>query len=278
MVQRFVMAILNRVPRSIADRFGSDSLLARLVRPIVNAALPAGSKVVTVRGGLAAGAQLRIRPRTEKFYWTGQHDLHVQQALAENLSPGMTFWDVGANIGLLTMLGSRLVGEDGHVLGFEPMPDSAARLEEAVRVNSARNTRVMRCAIGAQPGSATLHSDPGGLTWSLMEGHPDLQGGGIEVSVRTMDEVAAETGPPDVVKIDVEGAEVDVLRGGAAVLRQHRPTLIVEFWDDESLEKARGLLSDAYTFTPLGGLDWLLTAAAPSPASSDARGVAALRT
>jgi len=80
---------------------------------------------------------------------------------------------------------------------------------------------------------------------------------GLKVCCYTLDEIARSLPPPDLIKIDAEGAEVDVLRGGIDLLSTARPMLIVEFSDDVLLAQGRKLLS-FYTFEQLAARHWLL--------------------
>lgn len=79
----------------------------------------------------------------------------------------------------------------------------------------------------------------------------------VEVESRTLDELALDLGPPDLIKIDVEGLELDVVRGGESLLATCRPHLLVEFHDSAEVPGAQGLLA-GYSFQPLSGQHWLL--------------------
>jgi hypothetical protein len=81
-----------------------------------------------VESGAAQGLWLELKPRTGQSYARGEVETTVQSSLVERLRPGMIFYDLGANIGLFTLLGARLVGETGRVFSFEPDPVNSARL------------------------------------------------------------------------------------------------------------------------------------------------------
>lgn len=253
---RVVSALLNSAPAPIATRFASNGVAARTLRPLVNRMVGQGPAVVTVRSGPNAGLKLAIHPRTEKFYWTGLHEPWVQDALVTTLRPGMTFWDVGAHIGFMALLGSRLVGAGGAVRAFEPAEDNRARLLANARLNHVANLEVESCALGAVGRTAMLYAHGASSMRTLVAelGH----GEGETVVCRTIDEVAAAAPPPDVIKIDVEGVELDVLRGGHGLFAAHHPTLVVEFSTPEFVEEARALLPD-YAFALAGKNHWLLS-------------------
>src|SRR5438477_4093550 len=87
------------------------------------------------RSGPAQGLWLHLNPRTGRTYFEGGGEPEVQTALKKYLRPGMTFYDIGANIGFFSLLAARIVGKDGRVIAFEADPEIAARL----RVHVTRN-------------------------------------------------------------------------------------------------------------------------------------------
>ena len=130
------------------------------------------------------------------------------------LKPGDVVFDIGANVGLYTVLVSKTVGDSGHVIAFEPEARTCDHLLENLRLNEARNVRCFRKALGERTGQASL------FTGSIIGGGslvPHDGGGQAEqlVELAAGDElVAAERlPPPRAVKIDVEGYEYSVIQG-----------------------------------------------------------------
>jgi FkbM family methyltransferase len=238
------------VPAPVARLFTTDSRASKLLRPLVNRLAPQGLTWVDVRSGEAQGISLLIDAQKEKFLWTGLHEPAVQRALAEQLRPGMTFWDVGAHVGFFTVLAARLVGADGHVHAFEPVEENRRRLEAAVERNGCGNVTIHPVALSSARGEAVIHAQDSSATWSLTG-----EGEGVTVPTETLDSLGIP--PPDLVKIDAEGVELEVLRGGAELLSEVRPPLVVEFTTPELVEEARGLLP-GYRFEQLEGNHWLL--------------------
>jgi FkbM family methyltransferase len=152
------------------------------------------------------------------------------------LRPGMTVIDAGAHHGLYTLLASKRVGRKGRVIAFEPSPRECERLEKHLRLNRCSNTELMPCALGEDPGEADLYLVDGFQDWcnSLRPpaiAEPICTG---RVSVRRLDEVLAESGVTkvDFIKLDVEGAELSVLRGARKLLlRESRPAILAEVQD-----------------------------------------------
>jgi predicted RNA methylase len=86
---------------------------------------------------------LELNPRTGQNYLNGKGELAVQQALAARIQPGEVFYDLGANIGLFSLMAARLVGASGEVYSFEPDPVNAARLRRNVAQNRLTNVTVV---------------------------------------------------------------------------------------------------------------------------------------
>ncbi len=262
---RAFATLLNRTPAPLAAQMGTHTRAARLLRPLVNRLVPRTHVVAEVRAGPSRGIRLLIEPREEKFYWTGWHERPVQDALTRILRPGDVFWDIGAHIGLYTILGARAIGEDGHVHAFEPMPANRARLGESLRLSGCTNVTVHPHALAAESGEARLHA--AGLTtmWSLVPSDtPDH----VVVECRTLDDVMAAVEPPEVLKIDAEGLELDILRGGSELLARHQPTVILELHQEEDLEQARAIL-EGNEFQQLDRTHWLVTPRVRSVESVD---------
>lgn len=261
-----LIRLIDRLPAPIARRFRAESRLAKMLRPFINRIAPPGESVVSIRSGPGEGLKLPVRLKSEKYYWTGAHEPHVQRALESLLAPGMIFWDVGAHIGFVTVMAARMVGEHGQVVSFEPMPETATRLRHAIELNGFRNVTVLECAVDDQEGEKILHPpkptgslDPGTdqptTMWTLVD--EVGAAGGVTVDCRRLDDVANELGRPDLVKIDAEGAEVEVLASGATLLQDHKTKAIIEITDNETLKRARALLPD-HRFEPIGANHWLI--------------------
>lgn len=169
--------------------------------------------------------------------------------LGQILKPGMTVLDIGANEGLYTLFSARRVGETGRVVAFEPSSRERGKLQQNVARNRLGNVTVVPAAVGSSEGTAALqiasgvhsgHNTLGALVYH------DAPAVGVEhVSVERLDSVMDRLGVAkvDVIKIDVEGAEMHVLDGGRRTLIAHRPVLLVEA-NDEAL-RAQGASNDA---------------------------------
>jgi FkbM family methyltransferase len=155
-------------------------------------------------------------------------DEEVLQEVRRVLGPGKVFVDVGANIGYFSLLASRLVGDEGRVLALEPSHANLARLCQHLWMNSAKNVLLTASAAGSEAGVASS-----GFPTPNNAGAATLRPIGAVRSNLAMtlrlDELLSGLGlVPDLLKIDVEGFELEVLKGMQRTLRQSRPLVICE--------------------------------------------------
>jgi FkbM family methyltransferase len=216
----------DKLPSSLAARLRGDSGAAALLRPIVTRLLPTGPSVVEVRSGLAAGIRLDIFPRSEKYYWLGTYEPQVLEAIATRLRPGASYWDVGAHLGYMVAVASRLVGPTGTVVAFEPNPENVRRLRRTIELNDLRNVMVRDVALSDHLGESQFFLSGSSSMGSLLPGPSGTPT--VHVRTSTIDEELKTVPIPDLVKIDVEGGEDAVLAGATGLIEHHRPELIVE--------------------------------------------------
>jgi FkbM family methyltransferase len=163
-------------------------------------------------------------------YVLGTADYDEQTWFAEHVASGSTFYDIGANVGFFTLVAAKIVGAEGVVVAFEPLPANVGQLEKNVALNALSNVTVIPKAVGAIEGVAGLVlGDDARDNSRLSDGQTDGEDE-IEVPVTTVDAAVREHDlrMPDVMKIDVEGAEIDVLRGALETIRRSRPLIVVE--------------------------------------------------
>ena len=167
--------------------------------------------------------------------------------LRATLKPGDTFVDVGANVGYFTLLASNLVGPTGRIVSVEPSAATRCILERNVSANRLSNVRIVEAAVSDRSGSLPIFSD--GVTgtatldpgWAAKQ-HLERIG---DVPVLPLPDLLTreERESLSVIKIDVEGLELAVLRGSQRLLRDHRPIVMSELMIDD-LEAALDLMTD----------------------------------
>jgi FkbM family methyltransferase len=185
----------------------------------------------------------------------GTSELWVQSALADVLAPGMTFYDVGANVGFYTILAALRVEGSGRVYSFEPVPSSAKAINYNLRLSGFEHVTVMPFAVSDRSGECRINVSRESF-WSRLDWLPAPRGHDAVINAAsiTLDGLlaSADCKPPDVVKIDVEGAELAVLDGMSRMLRSSRPVIICEL-HGTSVEVKRRLERAGYTVRLLEG-------------------------
>lgn len=145
--------------------------------------------------------------------------------LLDSLKAGDVFYDVGANVGVVSMLAARRAGGNVEIHSFEPEPRNFAQLVKNLEKNGVRNVTTHKLALGAATGSTTLFvaGEVGSGFHSLVPG-ANAESAKVTIEIDTAANVAARIGkPPTLMKIDVEGAETDVIAGLASLLAQAHP-------------------------------------------------------
>jgi len=221
----------HRKVRNIA-RYLAWQLRSRLLRKPYVFEFVNGSKMLAKPGMTGATGNLYV----------GLHEFHEMSFALHYMRRGDLFVDVGANVGSYTILASVAVGAD--VLAFEPGDEAFAWLVRNIELNGASERVEARCeAVGAAAGSTSFTS---GLdTVNRIDPH-----GSVTVAVTTID-AACENRCPAMIKIDVEGWEEDVLRGGDSVLRRPGPQAVLMELNDPAASELLGSLGFAcYAYDP----------------------------
>ena len=161
----------------------------------------------------------------------GVVELPVQEALRRRLPAGGVFWDVGADVGFFSLLGARITGPAGRVVAFEPSPEGAAAVRRHAELNGFSHVQVIEAAAGDQAGTARFVL-AGESSWSHLaeRGNRRDSDRELDVSLVVLDQLveAGQIPPPDLVKIDVEGSELAVLRGMQRTLERSGPAIVCE--------------------------------------------------
>ncbi len=163
----------------------------------------------------------------------GEYEPAVAARISSLLRPGMTFCDVGANIGVFTLLASKLVGETGRVVAFEPIPENAQVLRTNIEINGRRNVIALEKAVTEQGGRCEIHLSSLCGCHSMVAGPDSSAGKVLSVETVRLDQVD-ELAHIDLLKVDAEGAEVSVLRS----LGTRRPHQIILEYNAERLAAA----------------------------------------
>lgn len=205
------------------------------------------------------GLPLYVSPEAGLRFWRfnlAKVDPMICRMAAELVKPGTSIWDIGANVGLFAFCAAVVAGPQGSVLAVEPDLWLAELLTQSANVNRSKSTHAaavtpLAAAVCEKNGVASLHiATRGRAANHLAASHGSTQAGGarsLQSTVTVSLDFLLDYFPaPAVVKIDVEGAEVDVLRGAEKLLTTIRPTIWCEVSPDNSMAVAELLLARDY--------------------------------
>ncbi|MBI4611296.1 MAG: FkbM family methyltransferase [Candidatus Rokubacteria bacterium] len=227
-----LIRMADKLPASWRERLW-HSPLRPAVRRLLDLVAPVQLTVVPLARPLE-GHRMRVNWRMQASYAFGTYEREVVQAVQAVIRPGWLAVDVGANVGYFTLLLAKLVGAQGRVIAFEPLPENFVILRENVRLNQYANVTLEQMAVTDRTGTLRLYRRREHLltgSASIVHGPGD----GIEVPATALDAYLEATGTRvGFVKIDVEGAEAAVLAGMRRVLAEDRPLVVVELDGDPS--------------------------------------------
>jgi len=184
-------------------------------------------------------------------YWLGSYEHDKRLAIEDGVKKGSVFYDIGANVGYYSLMAAKLSEPDGQVVAFEPLPRNVAYIHRHVTLNKLQQRiTVIEAAVSEHSGTAFFDPDI-----STSKGHIAREGQ-LEVRLVCIDELvrSGEIPLPDVMKIDVEGAEAEVLRGALQTLQACHPLLYLDTHQREAHEQTVEILKSlGYTITCLDG-------------------------
>lgn len=183
------------------------------------------------------GYAMKIDPTKDNgiersLYYTGTYEKGSLDLIQKVLKEGDVFIDVGANIGMMTVFASGVVGQTGKVIAFEPNPITREILNENIQKNNLSNITVSEYAIGANSEDAVIYD-----RWDANRGcatliKPDFETDSYDIKVTTLSSFLDIGVFPDMIKIDVEGYELEVLKGVLDLMESaNAPMLMVEYSD-----------------------------------------------
>lgn len=246
-VASFMAGVL---PNSVKLSIYRIEPLARLMRGSLNRAAPTGLTEVTIAAGGAAGMKMRLDLQVEKDYWLGTYETDLQDSIADLIEPGWSAYDIGANIGFVSLLLAQKLGESGKIFAFEALPANLERLRTHVEINGLDSkVRVISAAVAAISETVRFLVGPSGAMGKAegsagrTEGHRET----VEVPGICLDDFVYQDGnpPPQVIKMDIEGGEVLALKGMKRLLAEAHPLILLELHGPEAARVAWETLTTA---------------------------------
>jgi len=224
--------------------------LASFTRRTLNAAAPVGLNEVTIAAGVLRGIRMILNLQSEKDYWLGTYEPDLQEAARQLIQPGMVVYDVGANIGYISLMAAHLANESGHVYSFEALPGNVERLKANIDLNElASRVTVIHAAVTDQTGEAVFLAHESGAMGKAKgsAGRDEHYATEVRVPAIALDDFGSQQGikPPQVIKMDIEGGEGMALRGMGKILHEIRPIFLIELHGQEAAQQVWQTLTSA---------------------------------
>ena len=231
------------LPNSVKQALYKNKSLAAFIRRLLNRAAPVGVVPVKVAAGDLAGYTILLDMQIDKDYWLGTYEPELQAAIRELVPAGATIYDVGANIGYVTLLLAKAAGESGRVYAFEALPDNVSRWRKNIELNGLASRACLFPGAVTQttgPVNFLVHASGGMGKVAGSAGRQDHYQSEVTVDGISLDEFIYSQGnlPPQVIKMDIEGGEVLALPGMARALTEASPLMLMELHGPESCRAA----------------------------------------
>ena len=177
--------------------------------------------MVTLKKGPLAGHKWILASGTR--FIQGRYEPGTIKMLDSLIESGQTVYDVGAHVGYLTVYMSRLVGDSGQVIAFEPRPLNLIYLKRHISKNNIRNVRILEAGVSDHKGAGKFDRDHGTGTGMVSDK------GDLDIDLVVLDELVKDGSlpPPNLIKMDIEGGEVQALPGAQELLKKYRPAIVL---------------------------------------------------
>jgi FkbM family methyltransferase len=214
-----------------------------------NVILPILGDEATFDAPLPPGGSVRLRA-SETIGWAwlvyGSFERAELAYASERAGKGGWVFDVGGNVGVFSVSVAQFVSPGARVVAFEPLPGNVSRLRENLERSGLGNVDIVQVAAASAPGEADLlAADDAAYSGLVASVEAGRQGRVVRVPLATIDSVWASRGSPPVslMKLDIEGGELEALRGATALLEHCHPTLMVEAATDAHIASLEQLLA-----------------------------------
>lgn len=237
---RLLSGALALVPFSVRTRIHQIPGVAPLQRWVVTRLGRGDAFEHRISAGPAEGLMFRVKLPEDKLYWAGHWEAEVTGILARAVRPGTVCYDIGGHRGF--MAGVMALHGAAEVHCFEPNPVNAVQIEDLQALNPALPILLHRVAIGAEDSRVAFDVMPDTAMGKLASSDFQHERAGakrLEVDLRRLDGlIAAGAVPPaDLIKIDIEGAELKALQGAADLVAAQSPVLLIEVHTHELFEQ-----------------------------------------
>ena len=249
----FILKTASQAARFLPDSFKrllyKLPFIAKPIRRLLNASSPKGLTSIKIASGPARGMRMSLDLHAEKDYWLGTYEPDLQIAAEKLIMPGDHIYDVGANIGYISLIAARLTGESGRVYSFEALPDNITRLKKNIAMNDLfERVHINHCAITDRDEPIIFYTHASGAMGKAAgsAGRDEDYGESITVKGLTLDHFTqTENLPlPDLIKMDIEGGEGNALLGTRKMLAEKHPVFLIELHGEKAARQVWDIMSD----------------------------------
>ena len=207
--------------------------IRRIAKSCVVFALGRESRPRTIVRGLASGYKICVSPAENLGCLLGTDEPHLQRAIRKYVATGDAVYDIGANMGYVSLSLAKRVGPSGHVFAFEPVPRNLDLLRTNIENNRLLNIQVFDVAASDRRGETVIRCSDNLSMASLIWHRNDPSSVELIVNTVAIDDLveAGDLPKPKFVKVDVEGAEGLVLLGMRRTVADAKPVLFIETTD-----------------------------------------------
>ncbi len=237
-------------PPAVKNWFYRFPPLAKILRQSLNRAAPGGMSEISIAAGNLVGFTMVLNLQTEKDYWLGTYEAELQAELRELVQKGMVLYDIGANIGYISLMMARLSGKGGKVFSFEALPANLRRLNANISLNNMDSViQVHSKAVidKTRPVKFLAHSSTSMGKAVGSAGRAEEYDQEITVEGLSLDDFVykQKQAAPDIIKMDIEGGEVLAILGMKQLLKECKPILLIELHGEEAARAVWDALTEA---------------------------------
>jgi FkbM family methyltransferase len=248
-IKKVIISLVDKVPFSLRSRIKNIPGLKQIQSYLLEKWVNNNEFVATISGGPAKGLVFPVQMPQDKLMWIGTWEPEFAAALHQYVQPGWICYDIGGYKGYYA--GIMALKGASEVFVFEPMPGNAEKIKKLIDLNSNLPIRVKEFAVSDTAGKTIFKLMPEETMGKLERSSFQLdekEVTRVEVQSVTLDGLIKNGLPePDFIKIDVEGAEEFVLKGGVEMLNNKKPLLMIEVHSTEIGERCLSILNNYYS-------------------------------
>lgn len=204
------------------------NVIKRSYIKMINLTTPDGA-AREIRYGLLKGFKWIINSGYSQ-YWTGTYETEIAEEFVNYAKKSKVIYDIGAHVGYYTLLASKYAEHGGKIFSFEPLPGNIQILKRHVAINKRQNIVIIEKAVTIKTGVSVFTNSGNDVANTLCENSPLFQfEKTIEIETTALDDMLLKGFilPPQLIKMDIEGSELEALRGAESLLRKFHPVIFL---------------------------------------------------